>query len=85
MVLLENATYVLTGGKDYNLILKINYRTFLVENLEIQNGLVNGSSEILKRILFDESNQAEVLIIRFESYCGPSFFEDKKFFPLKRS
>ena len=57
----------------------------MVENLDIQNGLVNGTSGILKRILFDESNQAEVLIIEFESYCGPAFFEDKKLFPLRRS
>ncbi len=89
----ERAESDKAGGLDATLQVCIGAKVMLTTNMATHYGLVNGSSGIIKSIIYENDaappNLPKCILVEFECYSGPAFLEDMPkvvpILPLKRS
>ena len=70
----------LTTGLEDNLYISIGQKVQLKRNLSVRYGLANGACGILEEVIYPtrDINEMPILLVRVDSYTGPSLFKDRK-------
>jgi len=53
----------------------VGARVMLLKNLATGMGPLNGSQGIIEDIVFDKDENVEMIIVKFDTYTGPSFYQ----------
>ncbi|XP_055685465.1 uncharacterized protein LOC129791330 isoform X3 [Lutzomyia longipalpis] len=71
LIHIQNRPPTDTGGLVYELQLKLGIKYMIISNLDVEDGLVNGATGVLRHITFDSSNNVINCLARI--LCGESW------------